>query len=378
MRKFIFAVMLILVTSIQNIAGAANFNNIDWKNAPRFNSKAEFFKYIKECEKNCKTEIAVIFTNGLLVNVDEFLKVSTNSQYVNITWLNEKPVKALYETGIYPGAKVEYAYRTGNTSILSADEKKLYNVAVQIVNEAKKQPTPLQKELFLHEKITQKVSYYTAQTNSKAPRHCTAIGALIDGRANCQGYVDAFYMLGRMAGLNVGKMTGVANNTPHAWNSITFGDGRIYAVDVTFDDASFVLSDGEYNNYIYFNAPLEILKTTHTWEAAYNPTLQPKIDGRYFYCTKEFFETDGKYFAFNARSAEEALNYIAQRISKNGYRFSWGMAPYNSNYANTKFSLNRLVREILPNQYNFYGQAKMSIARRGNWIFYTVDAQSNN
>ena len=380
MKKFILTVILVFTLLIQNITSAADYNSIDWNSAPRFGDKQSFINYIKDCEKNCKTFIPVVFTNGLFVDVDEFSKIAKQYQYTSMQWWdtgNGRREKILYEVGIYPGAKVEYAYRTGNTSILSNDEKKLYNLAIKIVNEASRQPTELQKELYLHEVITERVSYYTTNTNENAPRHCTALGALLDGRANCQGYSDAFYMLGRMAGFKVDRMSGKANRNPHVWNTIDFGDGRIYAVDVTFDDPSF--TDGSnYNSYIYFNAPLEILQATHTWEAAYNPKIYPKIDGRYFYFTQEFNDTNGEIFGFHSNTADDALGYIAQRIAKENKNLSWGMAPYSQNYANTGFSLNRLVREILPKNYNWYGSAKMSVSRRGNWIFFTVDAKKSN
>ncbi len=382
MRKIIFTAIFIFTLLIQNLAGAVDYNSIDWGNAPRIGDKQTFINYIQNCENNCVTRIPVVFTNGLFVNVEECLKITKNSQYVNITWWNDssgRPREALYELSIYPGARVAYAYLTGDNSILSGEEWQLYNVAVRIVNEANQKPTTLLKEHYIHEKITEMVTYYNTQINSKTPRHCNAIGALIDGRANCQGYADSFYMLGKMLGLNVGKMSGRANNESHVWNTITFGDGRIYAVDVTWDDASFTFADsGEYNNYIYFNAPLEIMQTTHSWEAAYNPTLYPQIDGRYFYYTKEFDDTGGRFFAFHSSTAENALGYIAQRIARDGWRLSWGMAPYDSRYADVKFALNRLVKEILPNRYHWYGSVKMNVATRGNWIYYTVDAKKNN
>jgi hypothetical protein len=148
---------------------------------------------------------------------------------------------------------------------------------------------------------------------------------------------------------------------------------------VTWDDASFTFADsGEYNNYIYFNAPSEILKNTHSWENAYyNPQLYPQIDGRYFYFTPEFSETNGRYFAFHSNTAEDALDYIGYRIAREGWRLSWGMAPYDARYANLNFSLNRLVKEILPNKYNWYGYIKMNVARRGNYLYFTVDAKKN-
>ena len=184
-----------------------------------------------------------------------------------------------------------------------------------------------------------------------------------------------------MAGFDVGKISGFANNgkvsDAHVWNTINFGDGRIYGVDVTFDDASFKMEGGEYNSYIYFNAPEEIMKATHRWDAAYNAKLFPSLDGRYFYYTQEFQETNGKKFAFHSSTAENALGYIAQRIATEGQRLSWAMAPYDSRYANLKFSINRLVKEILPKRYRWTGYVHMNVEHRGKWLFYTVEANKN-
>ncbi len=385
MKKIIFSAVFIFALIVQSIASAADFNSVDWSNAPRFNNKSDFAYYIKQCEQNCKSYVPVVFTDGLFVDINEFLKISKHSQYANITWWNDsngKPSHVLYEMTFYPGTKIAYAYRTGNTSILSGEERQLYNIAVGIVNEANQRHTTLLKEHYIHEKITECVTYFNFKSNERTPRHCNAIGALIDGKANCQGYADTFYMLGRMLNLNVGKMSGNANNgqstEAHVWNTIEFGDGRIYGVDVTWDDASFSFADsGEYNNYIYFNAPLEIMQTTHSWEAAYNSNIYPNIDGRYFYYTQEFWDTNGRYFAFHSNTAEDALGYIAQRIAKEGWRLSWGMAPYDSRYADVNFCINRLVKDILPNRYNWYGYIKMNVAWRGNWLFFTVDAAKN-
>ena len=300
MKNILFAMILFFALTAFNIASAAvDFNAVNWDNAPVIGNREQFFHYLRECENRCQSDIAVKFSNGLFINIDECLKM-TQSPAVEVSYLNEPQTqltRALYRVNIYPGAKVAYAYTSGNTSMLNAEEKKLFNVAVQIVNEANKQPNDLLKEYYIHDLITNRVSYYTGQQGRTLSRHDTAVGALIDGRANCQGYTDAFYMLGKMLRLNVGKMHGKARGTGHAWNTITFNDGRIYAVDVTWDDPSFANQDG-YNNYIYFNAPLEILQTTHTWEAMYSPSIYPKIDNRYFYNSQAFLDSKGKPVAF--------------------------------------------------------------------------------
>ncbi len=381
MRKIILTAIFILTLIIQSFVSAADLESVDWSKAPRIGNKNDFAAYIKNCELNCQTLIPMYLANDLLVKGDEFLKFTNTIQFVSATFETRggKPYRALYEVQFYPGARVEYAYRTGNTSILTDDERQLYARAVQIVGEAKRQPTILRRELYIHDAITQSSTYYNEENNQLGARYLTAIGALIDGRANCQGYADAFYMLGKMCGFNVGKINGTADRGPHVWNTIEFGDGKYYGVDVTWDDASFKMNEGgEYNNYIYFNAPLEIMQSTHTWEKAYYPQIQSKMDGRYFYLTKEFSETRGKYFGFHSKTAEDALNYIARRIADEGCRLSWAMVPYNSKYADTNFVGQRLVNEILPKYYHYYAKTRMSVTHRGNYLFITVDAVRNN
>ena len=144
MRRFIFAAVFFLVAFTQNLAFALNMNEVDWSGAPTVSSREELVKYILQCEENFQTEIPVIFAKGLNVNQNEFF-ANSNLNLGSIVYrvmfttftTNNQTSRAFYQLEYYPGAKVAYAYRTNNPSILTADEKKLYNLAVQIVNEAK-------------------------------------------------------------------------------------------------------------------------------------------------------------------------------------------------------------------------------------------------
>lgn len=73
---------------------------------------------------------------------------------------------------------------------------------------------------------------------SFSPQSYTAYGALIDGKAVCQGYSGAFNLLCEVAGIEV---FAVANRT-HMWNAVKT-DGKTYYYDVTFDDANDILTD---------------------------------------------------------------------------------------------------------------------------------------
>ena len=143
------------------------------------------------------------------------------------------------------------------------------------------------------------------------PRHCTALGVFLDGEANCQGYSDAFYMLGTMAGFHVEKQTGFTDKTQHVWNLIQHGT-KWYAVDLTWNDDTFVLNDVNFITYKYFNVGADIMQYTHSWDAGssiYQTTSQ--TDGMYFYYTKE---ADDSWFGQYTEDINTIVTYAALRL----------------------------------------------------------------
>lgn len=71
-------------------------------------------------------------------------------------------------------------------------------------------------------------------------------GALLDGKAVCDGITKAFMLLARMEGIECIRVTGKnADNVGHAWNKVRIGNVW-YNVDVTGDDilASGILPNG--------------------------------------------------------------------------------------------------------------------------------------
>ncbi len=70
----------------------------------------------------------------------------------------------------------------------------------------------------------------------KRPDNCfTAFGALIGGRAVCEGYACAYYLLCKEANLWCAYRDGLPEGVGHGWNMIKLDSG-IYNVDVTWSD----------------------------------------------------------------------------------------------------------------------------------------------
>ena len=199
MKKFLVVAFVVVFILSSQIVFAAE--NINWDVAPRISNKAELARYVESERRKGKIKFYVVLTNRFRnENSDDFLGWAL-APHVDMNWSYQADGTAqmIYEITEYPGTRVANAYLSGNTSNLTNEELKLYNVAVGIVNEANKLSSPLAKEIFIHDAICQ-ITEFISNKNQDA------IGALVYKKANCQGYTDAFYMLGRMCGLNVGRV----------------------------------------------------------------------------------------------------------------------------------------------------------------------------
>ena len=270
-RKFLAAVILAVFMLSAQIAFAAD---VDWNKAPIFVTKDELATYIENGRRKGQTTFYFIFLSEKISNQVEFDNFNFElAQYIApapnvhlelVTFGTGKFICKI--TKDFPGNHVANAYLSREPHIawknLTNEEQKLYNIAVGIVDEANKRNSEVEKARYIHNEICKRVLQYKNENE----RDKTALGALIDGYAQCQGYSDAFYMLGRMAGLNVRRIGGKFDGSWHFWNTITLSDGKTYFVDVTMDDG--------YNTHEWFLANFEVMKRHHSCEWSIIPNLQ--------------------------------------------------------------------------------------------------------
>ena len=274
MKKFFAAVILAVFVLSFQIAAAEKIvaEGYDWSKAPRFGNTADFARYVEnERRKGQNTFLVVLTSDSIMpqvwksrnIDADDLGRIVTCPTLEIAANIDENGEMRLYFQIVteYPGTRVANAYLSENQDEwrnLTAEEQKLYNIAVEIVNEANKCTSEREKALYLHNAICDRAKAYKNENE----RQKTAIGALIDGYAQCQGFSDAFYMLGRMSGLNVGRILGDFAKHGHVWNWITFEDGKSYCIDVTTDFVS--------KNEVLFCATREIMENIYV----------DKIDGK--------------------------------------------------------------------------------------------------
>lgn len=155
---------------------------------------------------------------------------------------------------------------TMNAAERRAAEQKLEQAIAELI-EGLYGREPFRQELLLHDRLIARCRYDTAAAKSADPDReypfaFTAYGALVEGRAVCEGYARAFSLLCRRVGIPCTTVNGVdlAANTAHMWNLVTI-DGADYHVDVTWDDR------GDAPLHLYLNLTTEEISRTHRLDA---------------------------------------------------------------------------------------------------------------
>ena len=164
---------------------------------------------------------------------------------------------------LYPGTAIMNAVRSGDYSSLSQREMETWAAAAQIAASSLAS-TPLETARAVHDWICDHASYAEDEWTDEDDN---AIGAILNGRANCDGYSDAFYLIGSLAGLDIRYQHGdsyykdpvqLSSAATHLWNLLEI-DGLWHMVDVTWDDQP------EYRTYHWFNAGRDVANEKHFW-----------------------------------------------------------------------------------------------------------------
>ena len=164
---------------------------------------------------------------------------------------------------LFPGTAVMQAVRSGDSSSLTPRELQVWSAASEIAK-ASLSPDPLQTARTIHDWLCSHVVYVDDDFTDEDDN---AIGAILNGQANCDGYSDAFYLIGSLAGLNIRYQHGdIYDKNPyqqskastHLWNLLEM-DGQWRMVDVTNDDVPYSQS------YRWFNAGSAAAREMFYW-----------------------------------------------------------------------------------------------------------------
>ncbi len=88
----------------------------------------------------------------------------------------------------------------------------------------------------VHDYLADTVYYPDLNTSDYVMSAHDAYGALVEGRAVCQGYSDAIKILCDYYNIPCVCISGTAGGGGHMWNAVQMDDGKWYFIDCTWDD----------------------------------------------------------------------------------------------------------------------------------------------
>ena len=191
-------------------------------------------------------------------------------KYANTQWDANYTIRLNY-IQYYPGYKVACAVKSGNIGLLSSKEQQLLAKARKLAQSVSAL-SPTDKVAMLSHEIGKITEYVIDETTNEDD---CAYGPLINGKANCDGYSDAFYLCASLAGIDVRYQFGAARNYKglHLWNLVKI-QNKWTSVDVTWD------SDQNKTGFdlMYCMIGRDRLEKLYIWEKDMSPGLADKTD----------------------------------------------------------------------------------------------------
>ena len=204
---------------------------------------------LREAMKQRKSSVTIGVTGstdeeGLKKVIGSMLKLATDhtgqpdeGDYINFQYESYKGEAQTTRSGIDPAVEIKYDLTYYDNAEQEAEVSgKIAEALAELDLERK---TDYEKIIAIHDYICRNTKYEPAEDGEDKGR--TAYGALIEGKAVCQGYCVAFYRMLLEEGIDnriiFGEGVGYDGTTAsHTWNIVNLYGGYYY-VDITWDDA---------------------------------------------------------------------------------------------------------------------------------------------
>lgn len=203
-----------------------------------------------------------------------------------------------------------------------------------LISEAEKYETEYEKEKFFNDVICAGTEYVVTGLSH------TAYGALIEGKAQCEGYSRALQLLCNNAGIECELVCGDSESEEHMWNYVKI-DGEWYFTDVTWNDTAL-----EQPSYVYFNIDIDRLYHDHAL-AENNFSHHECESSKAMYHIKNGADLNSDY---------DACARLVEENSAKNQKYAEFICEYSTD-AEIKVHLSRLQRRlkgILLDRYIYY------------------------
>ncbi|MCL2185363.1 MAG: hypothetical protein FWB86_05860 [Treponema sp.] len=220
--------------------------------------------------------------------------------------------KSISVSGSGSSGKVQSSFLYNKNQIINMEKKIEAIIASILLSDNFKTADSYGKEIILHDYLVKHIVYTLNTSNDETT---SVAGALLAGKAVCEGFAKAFKLLCDNAGLSCIFVSGKAvspygiGQERHAWNIIKI-DNACAHIDVTWDNTS----GGGDNCYDHFNLTDDDVKKDHTWEKALFPMCNsPQLN--YYLKNKICAANREEFIKFIKEQAKQGKKMISVKLT---------------------------------------------------------------
>lgn len=270
MKTFLTAFSL---SALLSLSGCSTIKQIMASEETAINTAEELYQEVGNALEEGRKEVTFV-TNELSQDDLNLLNQEHDGFYGSVTQYEIKTVKMLDRSYVTLSCDISDNYYV-EEAILNGTEipeersqaVELEKICEEILAEIPQELSTYKKEKKIHDYLVENVAYgYPEGVDSEDSTAYNAYGALVEGKAVCNGYAQAMKLLCDLSGVKCELITGQADGENHAWNLVRLDDDEWYHVDVTWDDPE--PDDPERLLYSYFNLNDTQMAQSHAWEAA--------------------------------------------------------------------------------------------------------------
>lgn len=212
---------------------------------------------------------------------------------------------------------------------------------IQEYTEGTQNLSDYEKELYIHDKLAQNVTYSNLEDLPRA--YHTAEGPFLENIGVCDGFTKTLQILYDQVGIDSIIVLGVLDDNPHAWNLVNIEDNW-YHVDLTSSRS--IVEETGIITHAYFNLFDERMQKIATFD---NPELLPKADSLDY---NYYIYND--YVVYSTDNMNGKLNEIYQDFKDKNYIEFYLEGNVSENISSILVSLRRIESNFLDGAKMYY------------------------
>lgn len=275
--------------------------------------EAAFYVAKERVEREDYFRLDTIICETSVSNV-QFMKVLTAFMNDNpqVFWLCNQ-----YDYVDSGGQRYFYLYSYLSADDCQQEQRRFYDTVKKIISGLPKKLSEFETEKYIHDYLLDHCAYFEGDRWWLY----SAYGAIVQGKAVCEGYSEAMQLLLNCAGVRTTVVVGESGGNLHEWNLVQI-NFEWYHLDATWDDGDdSEESRDELSRYNYFNVDSAFIEDNdHVISPEYKDMTEEEIaneEGEYM---KQFnlylpdcVTMDANYYYYNAATITD-LNIIEGKV----------------------------------------------------------------